>query len=310
MDSLFGDIPEMSAFDDFSSAPTPLMSACFATLDDIESDDLLDYNSNENGSSGITATVDTIDLQFVDNEVEIGVNTLAEFEGQVFGEMPVPNETNLYRPQHSREQIPCKRIKTSNYANQFPDSEEEDDEDFEVEAQPKRKSKVGRKPSKGQNKCMTRNAIAARENRERKKAYIEDMEKKLHISEGENRKMRSIITALTKKNEELSDENKYYKGVLANDSKMSQVIKHLAEVSQIELIGTQMIATKGNHSVEVTVDSKTRKSTRIASKAETQTNGYRLKNDTDSSGICLHVNNNEVSLEFCAKCSIKQKKAK
>jgi len=310
--TLFEDLSAYTtAFDDtdadFANAPTPFMSSNFADLNDIESDDLLDLDLDSNQCKSIdnSNNIDTsvVDMCYVDNEVEIGVNAISALN--------VGNDSQFYDNKDSdqcfeRQLIASndkntrKRNNSYLYAdNDSEDDDEEEEVDFPIDK--KRKGKVGRKPSKGQNKCMSRNAIAARENRERKKAYVEDMEMKLKKFNHENKVMKSKIDCLTKRNEELDYEVNYLKGIIENDTTISAVIKHMSSFKQIKLVGTEFMAT-----TEAVPDLKgVRKSTRIATKGEISPPINKLKPSFESAGVCLHIHNKKVSLELCAKCSQK-----
>jgi len=165
-----------------------------------------------------------------------------------------------------------------------------------------RQQNGGRKAAKA-NKCMTRNAIAARENREKKKQYIESLKKELAIKNKEVLAMKSSMTSITERNKELECETAYYKAIVANMPQIAALIDHMASAPNVKLIGTSFtsgeqvladVLKKPTHSTAIDSNS-VRKSHRIAAKVE-------------SAGICFHVNNNNMSLELCSKCSEASKK--
>ena len=258
---------------DFASAPTPHMAN--QHIEDLEEE------------------IDTDDLMSA-IEVEVATHSL-----QIIGEAEVMND--------APPSTPCSlpdvnnNVKTTRQRKRKIESLYDEDSDDESVATVSTKGRPGRKPSKG-SKCMSRNAIAARENREKKKAYIDNMERKLKNSEDENRRLKTQVNSLQNENHKLTEEVGYFKGVLANDSTISSLIKHMMGANQIELVGTQFVELSKASGAAPAADTKpVRKSHRIAS----------TKGDTSptagghSSGICLHIHNKKVSLELCPKCSQK-----
>lgn len=274
LDMVF-DPTALGYLDEMASAPTPYMAPTDTAQDDLFGD------------------IDTDDLMSPTEEVEIGTHCLEiTGEPEVLNNAPPTTSDDL--PGHSRA---ATRANKRKYEVEY-----EDDSDAESVSTYTSKSKAGRKPSKGGQKCMSRNAIAARENREKKKQYIEHMEKRLKVSEDENKRLKVQMSEIQKNYDKLVKENEYHKGVLANSSTISTLIKELASTNKIELIGTSFVESSKPSVANTAADSKVRKSHRIAS----------TKGDTSpaisghSSGICLHIHNKKVSLELCAKCSQKQ----
>ncbi|KAK1124697.1 hypothetical protein K0M31_006065 [Melipona bicolor] len=83
--------------------------------------------------------------------------------------------------------------------------------------------KRGRGPSK--RPCLNRNALMARENRLRKKAYLEKIENKLSFYQQENKNLVNIIKKQTIDIKRLSGEVAYLKSVLSNNTSITTLLK-------------------------------------------------------------------------------------
>ncbi|XP_072019766.1 CREB/ATF bZIP transcription factor-like [Amphiura filiformis] len=125
-----------------------------------------------------------------------------------------------------------------------------------------------------------RNAIAARENRQKKKLYIEGLET-------ENKSLASENARLTKDNKGMKDrvssleaEVDYLKSVLYNQSALSGLLKKLGPESQVRL------------------------SSSFHTRKQTLQKQLLKPNSGSSGGVCLHVNGKDASLEFCAQCAL------
>lgn len=274
MDSLWSPVGlTLDDSDDFANAPTPFMADTFADLNDIESDDLLDLDIGQ------------VDMGLVDNEVVVPINPVPDLQ-------PLQPMTPVIVAQSSKRK----------FEEFYDDSDDDEDESPSVPRNENKvlKGRVGRKPSRGSAKCMSRNAIAARENREKKKAYVNDMEKRLRSAEDELKKKNIQVSGLIRANEDLEQQVRYLKGILANESTIGDLIRHMSSAKHIELVGTQFVSTEARTDSKADVKS-IRKSHRIASKSETPSG----QADRQTSGICFHIHNSKVSLELCSKCSLK-----
>lgn len=115
-------------------------------------------------------------------------------------------------------------------------SNESSEEDFEVKSTdrkylPKRLSTLSsskRKPTrKPDPNTFNRNALMARENRRRKKEYVEKLEKEINIYRGTNKSLRKIFKKQSKIIEQLQEEKRYYRSIINNKSQILSVIKSL-----------------------------------------------------------------------------------
>uniref|UniRef100_UPI0037E951BD CREB/ATF bZIP transcription factor n=1 Tax=Semicossyphus pulcher TaxID=241346 RepID=UPI0037E951BD len=131
-----------------------------------------------------------------------------------------------------------------------------------------------------------KNAIAARLNRLRKKEYVNSLEKRVGILSTENNGLKQENTQLTKRVEELEDETRYLRAVLANESMLAQLLSRLSGVNGMKLSSSLFQGHDSNdHDYALP-----RKRVKVEEK---ETSG----------GVCLHVDKNHVSVEFCTKCA-------
>ncbi|XP_070766811.1 CREB/ATF bZIP transcription factor [Enoplosus armatus] len=131
-----------------------------------------------------------------------------------------------------------------------------------------------------------KNAIAARLNRLKKKEYVNSLEKKVGILSTENSVLKQGNSQLTKRVEELEDETRYLRAVLANESMLAQLLSRLSGVNGMKLSCSLFQGADSNdHDYALP-----RKRVKVEEK---ETSG----------GVCLHVDKNHVSVEFCTKCA-------
>lgn len=325
---LFPDLANCdSNSDTFSlgNAPTPYLPNIFVDnegmndLNSINELDLLTFESNDE-SFDINA--------FVNNEITIDMNNNCDngmddtiitnvmidaSEEQMTYSVTQEDiiESRKSRMQKTFNSSDNKRITRQKRHISCVDSEPDSENDSEYDAEqetiavtPSKKGKKyvennGQKTSKGFNKkCMTRNAIAARENREKKKEYVKGLEKDLSVVKKELVVMSANMCSLTKRYKDLESENEYFKNIVANLPQIESLVHHMKSAPNVELLGTSLCSTNdclantSKMSLHSNFDSNSvRKSNRIAAKIE-------------SSGICIHIKNtNQMSLEFCNKCS-------
>ncbi|XP_008296304.1 CREB/ATF bZIP transcription factor isoform X1 [Stegastes partitus] len=131
-----------------------------------------------------------------------------------------------------------------------------------------------------------KNAIAARLNRLKKKEYVNSLERKVGILSTENGMLKQENSQLTKRVEELEDETRYLRAVLANESMLAQLLSRLSGVNGMKLSSSLFQGPDPNdHDYALP-----RKRVKVEEK---ETSG----------GVCLHVDKNHVSVEFCTKCA-------
>ncbi|XP_019747018.1 CREB/ATF bZIP transcription factor [Hippocampus comes] len=133
---------------------------------------------------------------------------------------------------------------------------------------------------------INKNAIAARLNRLKKKEYVNSLEKKVDMVSKENNTLKTENSQLIKRVEELEDETRYLRAVLANESMLAQLLSRLSGVNGMKLSSSLFQGADSNeHDYSLP-----RKRVKVEEK---ETSG----------GVCLHVDKNYVSVEFCTKCA-------
>lgn len=156
-----------------------------------------------------------------------------------------------------------------------------------VPSSPERSLSENRMKSReNQSNHVNKNAIAARLNRLRKKEYVSSLEKQVDVLSTENGVLKRDNSLLTKRVEELEDETRYLRAVLANESMLAQLLSRLSGVNGMKLSSSLFQGPDSNdHDYALP-----RKRVKVAEK---ETSG----------GVCLHVDKNHVSVEFCTKCA-------
>lgn len=180
---------------------------------------------------------------------------------------------------------------------------------------------------------MTKNAIAARENRLKKKKYVFGLEQSVEELTGENKHLRAENKEMQRDIAGLRSQVKYLKSVLANQSTLSSLLKNIGLTPDVQFqasldaddeeeadVGSQARRRlyrkrKANEEVDQARKEKVRKENvahnmRLLEAMKSADHSYASDNakaDNSSSdeeaGICLHVKNKKVSLEFCSICS-------
>lgn len=78
--------------------------------------------------------------------------------------------------------------------------------------------------------CMSRNAINARENRQKKKEYVKNLEESVDMLKSENSELKNECESLKKTVTNLTDEVEYLKGVLANQSTLASILHKISDI--------------------------------------------------------------------------------
>lgn len=183
------------------------------------------------------------------------------------------------------------------------------------------------------NICVNRAAIQARNNREKKKKYINTLEQTVGELKLENFDIKAKFMAKSKLCETLEKEVKYLRNVLANQSCISALLKNIQTTPDV--VFTSSLLKPNNDSTdkgkENMQNSKKRSvdendnydssSKGVYVRATGSHKRSRPESDQASSsfnppltpcpspeqdnagGICLHVSNNKVSIEMCSHCA-------
>ena len=217
------------------------------------------------------------------------------------------------------------------------------DSDTETEGGDMLKSDNSRTIVPCQVQSMSKTAVTARENRQRKKTYVSGLETSVQDLTCENKTLKSQVSKMEGSIEELTTEVKYLKSVIANQSTLSALLKNIDATPGIQL--------SSSHSDEVQTQCNSRGSKGKTKKAPCKRMATTLqdnmhgkenapeeanpsseeephpakrdkldhdyassspmhrkglqKSHIETAGVCLHVSNKKVSLEFCASCSEK-----
>lgn len=133
---------------------------------------------------------------------------------------------------------------------------------------------------------INKNAIAARINRLKKKEYVNSLEKKVGSLSTENNMLKQENSQLTKRVEELEDETRYLRAVLANESMLAQLLSRLSGVNGMKL-SSSLFQGRDSNDHDYALPTKR----------------VKVEEKETSGGVCLHVDKNHVSVEFCTKCA-------
>jgi hypothetical protein len=137
-----------------------------------------------------------------------------------------------------------------------------------------------------------KNAEAARQNRLKKKKYMEELEGDRSRIKAENVVLKTRCSELQTKNRKLETEVAYLRSVLANQSTLASLIKNIPGTPGVNL-SSSFSRKRPSESLDNLPPSTSAKRSRC------DPNGAR-----HSGGVCLHVSKDSVSLEFCAQCSL------
>ena len=162
-----------------------------------------------------------------------------------------------------------------------------------------------------------KNAENARENRRKKKIYIEGLEKEVGQLRSERNTLMGKSNQLEKKVDELENEVDYLKSILANQSMLSKLISNVSKMPGVSLstsfCSSRKSSLKDNKSSlkdnNVECEKENTVSTRSSSRkracdSQPATIAKRGRGGTIATGgVCLHVKQSKVSIEFCHHCS-------
>jgi len=194
--------------------------------------------------------------------------------------------------------------------------------------------------AKSECQSMSKNAIAARENRQKKKHYVQGLECSVEKLRVENCGLKKENDKMTRSIESLRTEVRYLKSVLANQSTLSGLLNNIGSTpgvrfkaslcadaddeEETEVIDKQPAkrfcrkrkfanedreqARKENvaHNLRLVESmSQPKKSKDHSYLPDNTANSSSDSEDDEVGGVCLHVNRRNVSIEFCSSCSSK-----
>ncbi len=173
-----------------------------------------------------------------------------------------------------------------------------------VVSMPPRQSVPGKRmPEPYDERVRNKNAIQAKLNREKKKAYIKELEDKVGSLAKENESLKKDSKKFQKERDVLVEEVQYLRNVLANQSKLSSLLKNMnGNVDSVRLSSSYATRKRSadldhDYNGDVPQPPPAKRGRRPA--IATATSAL-------SAGVCLHVvNDSDVSLEFCRHCAKK-----
>ena len=122
--------------------------------------------------------------------------------------------------------------------------------------------------------ATNRAALSARENRQKKKCYIESLEEQVKQLASRNKELEVVVTPLKASVERLESEVAYLRRVINNESAIAAVLKSVPNVEHMKFSSRQ-------------ADAGTAPS----------------RGNSSRGGVCLHVAGGSVNAVFCATCS-------
>ncbi|XP_066507398.1 probable basic-leucine zipper transcription factor Q [Hoplias malabaricus] len=133
---------------------------------------------------------------------------------------------------------------------------------------------------------INKNAMAARMNRLKKKEYLNGLEQRVGSLSSENRLLKQENSSLNKRVEELENETRYLRAVLANESMLAQLLSRLSGVNGMKF-STSLFQESSENDHDYAMPRKR----------------VKVEDKSAAGGICLHVDKDHVSVEFCTKCA-------
>lgn len=184
---------------------------------------------------------------------------------------------------------------------------------------------------KRQGKCLSRNAVIARMNRIKKKNYIASLEKDVAQYKSECNSMKGTMAMQTKTIQTLRNEVNYLKNVLANSKEISLLLKTVKDSTGLPTISSLKPVMKVepqinsealiSHDVDLNsaalpidddddcllpnAGSDLDLSDLFGADGNSSRDLLSLSEMTCNVGVCLHVSQQRVSLEFCSLCNSK-----
>lgn len=159
-------------------------------------------------------------------------------------------------------------------------------------------------------RCANRNAVMAKLNRERKKRYVNNLESEVSTLRNKNASLseenQNLKVSISKCREELA----YLQNVLGNQSMLSSVIKAVSGIRGVNLKGTVNTSTgknstedKSSSRVDKDIPTNGDKPQKLLKEDTVKGEQYPIPLTSIGNGVCLHVQQENVSIEFCHHCS-------
>ena len=263
-----------------------------------ESDDNEDVFGTEEGTCGQGAPIEVVDLDSDEDD-------LAELVGEKVGQTHCGKDTNKAKPRTQKSVGNTQELKDRNRC-----PIENHTKEYKIEATP---SKSVRTPAE----FKRIKAIKAKEQRERKKKYIVDLNDTVEELKRDKAGFQRVTAQLNCTIKELKDEISYLKGIIANQSELASILKSVSNTPGIEVSCTFLQDDWNNSNAELSDGKKNKRKRETiegCSKHGVKRNNSNEKRkkfdhlsncENGDAGVCVHVRSGKVSLEFCAECSRK-----
>lgn len=159
----------------------------------------------------------------------------------------------------------------------------------------RRKSPGGGGGTNDNNQATTKSprkaaAAAARLNRLKKKEYVMGLESRVRGLAAENQELRAENRELGKRVQALQEESRYLRAVLANETGLARLLSRLSGVGLRLTTSLFRDSPAGDHDYALPVGKQPQE---------------LLEEDDAAGGVCLHVDKDKVSVEFCSACARK-----
>ncbi|XP_060751689.1 CREB/ATF bZIP transcription factor [Tachysurus vachellii] len=165
-------------------------------------------------------------------------------------------------------------------------AEDKTDQESDVSISHTRGSSRRQKLQDFSGRNINKNALAARLNRLKKKEYLNGLEQRVGSLTSENRLLKQENTSLNKRVEELENETRYLRAVLANESMLGQLLSRLSGVNGMKF-STSLFQESSENDHDYAMPRKK----------------VKVEDKDTAGGVCLHVDKDHVSVEFCTKCA-------
>ena len=94
----------------------------------------------------------------------------------------------------------------------------------------------------GDSLCMTKSAIAARENRQKKKGFVHSLQSSVQLLTSENKTLNQQVSHLQDKVSSLQTEVMYLKGVLKNESSLASLLQNIHSTPGVEFVCSDQLS--------------------------------------------------------------------
>ena len=145
---------------------------------------------------------------------------------------------------------------------------------------------------RGRNRAaeVNRNALNARINRQKKKAYMASLEAQKARLLSENKRMKSDMSSLVSERNDLISEVTYLQSVLANDSVLAKLVQSIN--------GPPLkLSSRFDWAAQKRKDVESDHNYGPPNKLRARTSAVK------TGGICLHVSEKQLSMELCHRCA-------